>query len=55
MNVFLLSFIILKVILLGKVLQCVCVSAAYGGVVLATYGKSDGTSSPVSNNESPRA
>jgi hypothetical protein len=48
------SFIIWKFILLVQVLKCVCVSAAYSGVVLATNGKSDGTSSPVSNCRSPR-
>jgi hypothetical protein len=42
-------FIILRPILLVQVLQCVCVSAAYSGVVLATNGKSDRSSPSVSN------
>jgi hypothetical protein len=48
------SFKILKPIFFVQVLQCVCVSAAYSGVVLAPNGKSDGSSSPVSNCRSPR-
>ena len=43
-----------KTILLVQVLQCVCVSAAYSGVVLAPIGKSDGSSPPVSNCRSSR-
>lgn len=49
------SFIILKLIFLGKVLECVCASATNGRVVLAANWKSDGTSTPVSNYRSPRA